>query len=170
MRRPGAGWLLLLFLSPATYQGGYMKFEVEVLMTDVVQVEAEDEDEVCQILEERGLAATHIERIAALAVDRKPICYDCLSEEVAVKVTDEFGFDYWFCTKDWIAKEEFRTRLTKMFEDAMANPAVFQTKLPKKVCIQLWLKARINNFAYWLVCHGHNKAAILLYKITGQWR
>jgi len=50
----------------------------------------------------------------------KPRCYDCLSEDVAVKVTDTCGFDHWFCAADWAAQQEFSERITKMLEDAAA--------------------------------------------------
>jgi len=41
----------------------------------------------------------------------KPKCLECLSENVAVKVIDELGFEHWFCAEDWAALEAFRARL-----------------------------------------------------------
>lgn len=50
-----------------------------------------------------------------------PRCYDCLSEDVAVKVIDELGFEYWFCAEDWAAEQEFGERLRKLLGDATAR-------------------------------------------------
>jgi hypothetical protein len=50
----------------------------------------------------------------------KPRCYDCLSEDVAVKVIDDLGFEHWFCAADWAHWEEFRRRVAQLCEDAMA--------------------------------------------------
>jgi hypothetical protein len=49
-----------------------------------------------------------------------PLCYDCLSEDVAVKVTDPLGFDHWFCAEDWAAQQEFGERIRSMLADAAA--------------------------------------------------
>jgi hypothetical protein len=49
-----------------------------------------------------------------------PLCYDCLTEDVAVKVTDELGFDHWFCAEDWAAQQEFSERIRAMLADAAA--------------------------------------------------
>ena len=48
----------------------------------------------------------------------KPCCFDCLSEDVAVKVIDPYGFEHWFCAVDWAAQQEFHERLTKLLGDA----------------------------------------------------
>lgn len=50
-----------------------------------------------------------------------PRCYDCLSEDVAVKVIDQFGFEHWFCVEDWADWLEFGDKLMKLFEDAAAR-------------------------------------------------
>lgn len=47
-----------------------------------------------------------------------PRCYDCLTEDVAVKVTDELGFDHWFCAEDWAAEQEFGEKIRAMLRDA----------------------------------------------------
>jgi len=47
-----------------------------------------------------------------------PCCYDCLSEDVAVKVTDPMGFDHWFCAADWAAQQEFGEKIRAMLSDA----------------------------------------------------
>jgi len=47
-----------------------------------------------------------------------PLCYDCLSEDVAVKVTDDMGFDHWFCAEDWAAQQEFGEKIRAMLSDA----------------------------------------------------
>lgn len=48
----------------------------------------------------------------------KPRCYDCLSEDVAVKVIDYEGFEHWFCAEDWAAQQEISKQLMKMLGDA----------------------------------------------------
>ncbi len=47
-----------------------------------------------------------------------PRCYDCLSEDVAVKLVDEFGFEHWFCAEDWAAEQRFSDAVMKMLGDA----------------------------------------------------
>lgn len=49
-----------------------------------------------------------------------PLCYDCLTKDVAVKVTDTFGFEHWFCAEDWASEQELHERIMKMLEDAAA--------------------------------------------------
>ncbi len=44
----------------------------------------------------------------------KPCCYDCLSEDVAVKVIDPLGFEHWFCARDWAAQQALHDRLMDM--------------------------------------------------------
>lgn len=48
----------------------------------------------------------------------RPLCYDCLTEDVTVKVIDDMGFEHWFCAEDWAAQEELRDRIAAMLEDA----------------------------------------------------
>jgi prophage antirepressor-like protein len=50
--------------------------------------------------------------------ERKPCCYDCLTEDVAVKVIDRCGFEHWFCAEDWAAWQELHGEIQKMLEDA----------------------------------------------------
>jgi hypothetical protein len=47
-----------------------------------------------------------------------PCCYVCLGEDVAVKVTDQFGFEHWFCAEDWAAEQELHERVMAMLGDA----------------------------------------------------
>jgi hypothetical protein len=47
-----------------------------------------------------------------------PCCYDCLTEDVAVKVTDDFGFDHWFCAEDWAHWQELHEKVMAMLGDA----------------------------------------------------
>lgn len=47
-----------------------------------------------------------------------PRCYDCLTEGVAVKVTDPMGFEHWFCTEDWAAQQAFGEKIRTMLADA----------------------------------------------------
>ena len=51
----------------------------------------------------------------------KPCCYDCLTEDVTVKVVDEFGFEHWFCAKNWAAWQKLHENLQKMLEDALVD-------------------------------------------------
>jgi len=50
-----------------------------------------------------------------------PCCYDCLTGDVTVKVTDEFGFDHWFCAEDWAAEQELSEKVMAMLEDAVRS-------------------------------------------------
>lgn len=52
-----------------------------------------------------------------------PRCYDCLSEDVAVKVIDQFGFEHWFCAKDWAAEQQFHEKIMTMLDDALTTLA-----------------------------------------------
>ncbi len=47
-----------------------------------------------------------------------PCCYVCLTGDVAVKVTDEFGFEHWFCAEDWAAQQELSEKIRAMLRDA----------------------------------------------------
>lgn len=51
----------------------------------------------------------------------KPLCYDCLSEDVAVKLIDELGFEHWFCAEDWAAQQRLHEAFTKLLEGAAAK-------------------------------------------------
>ena len=51
----------------------------------------------------------------------KPRCFDCLTEDVTVKVIDEYGFEHWFCAVDWTAQQEFSERVHAMLADAIAQ-------------------------------------------------
>ena len=46
-------------------------------------------------------------------------CYDCLTEDVSVKVIDEMGFEHWFCAEDWTAEQEFSDKVREMLRDAV---------------------------------------------------
>jgi hypothetical protein len=50
----------------------------------------------------------------------KPRCYDCLTEDVAVKLIDDMGFEHWFCAEDWAAWERFGANLRRLLADAAA--------------------------------------------------
>jgi hypothetical protein len=45
-------------------------------------------------------------------------CYDCLSEDVTVKVIDLSGFEHWFCAEDWAAEQDFAAKVTEMLASA----------------------------------------------------
>ena len=49
-----------------------------------------------------------------------PLCYDCLSEDVTVKVTGQFGFDHWFCAADWAAEEACSEWVANLLAEAVA--------------------------------------------------
>lgn len=48
----------------------------------------------------------------------KPACFDCLTEDVSVKVIDDQGFEHWFCAEHWAGWQEFHERLTAMLAAA----------------------------------------------------
>jgi len=50
----------------------------------------------------------------------KPRCFDCLTEDVAVKVIDQCGFEHYFCAECDAGWREFRARLTTLLGDAVA--------------------------------------------------
>jgi hypothetical protein len=47
-----------------------------------------------------------------------PRCYDCLTEDVAVKVIGPYGFEHWFCAADWAAEQELHEKVMAMLGDA----------------------------------------------------
>ena len=51
-----------------------------------------------------------------------PLCYDCLTEDVAVKVIDTCGFEHWFCAADWAAEQELHEKVMAMLGDAVRAP------------------------------------------------
>lgn len=58
-----------------------------------------------------------------LATPVKPRCYDCLTEDVAVKVIDLCGFEHWFCAEDWTAEQEFHEKVMALLAQAPERPA-----------------------------------------------
>lgn len=53
----------------------------------------------------------------------KPLCYDCLSEDVTVKVILPSGIERYLCAEDWAAHQEFGERLASLLERAVADLA-----------------------------------------------
>lgn len=53
-----------------------------------------------------------------------PRCYDCLTEDVTVKLIDQHGFEHWFCAEDWADHEQFGETLTAMLERARLDTTV----------------------------------------------
>ena len=49
----------------------------------------------------------------------RPLCSDCLSEDVAVKVIGPYGAENWFCARDWADWQEFSEKFSKMLGDAV---------------------------------------------------
>ncbi len=49
----------------------------------------------------------------------EPRCYDCLTEDVAVKVIGPYGFEHWFCAADWAEEQELHEKVMTMLEDAV---------------------------------------------------
>ena len=46
--------------------------------------------------------------------DMKPLCLDCLSEDVSVCVTDSYGFKHYFCAEDWASWQAFHEKIVSM--------------------------------------------------------
>ena len=46
---------------------------------------------------------------------------------------------------------------------------VLSPALPRGTRLRLAITGRIDDAAYWLVCHDHCAAAIRLYRICGMW-
>ena len=53
-----------------------------------------------------------------MATPVKPRCYDCLTEDVAVKVIDTCGSEHWFCAADWAAEQELHEKIMAMLAHA----------------------------------------------------
>ncbi len=51
-----------------------------------------------------------------------PCCYDCLTGDVAVKVTGPHGFEHWFCAACWAEEQELHERVMAMLRDAARAP------------------------------------------------
>ena len=47
-----------------------------------------------------------------------PCCYDCLTEDVTVKVITLEGSEVWFCAEDWAAEQKFHEKVMSMLRDA----------------------------------------------------
>jgi hypothetical protein len=47
-----------------------------------------------------------------------PRCYDCLTEDVTVKVIDLCGFEQWFCAEDWAAEQDFHEKIMRLVQEA----------------------------------------------------
>jgi hypothetical protein len=52
-----------------------------------------------------------------------PRCYDCLTEDVTVKVTDQHGLEHWFCAEDWAAGQQLHEAIMKLLADATEHLA-----------------------------------------------
>lgn len=53
----------------------------------------------------------------------KPRCYDCLTEDVAVKAITPEGFELWFCAADWAAEQELHEKIMALLAQAPERPA-----------------------------------------------
>jgi hypothetical protein len=51
----------------------------------------------------------------------KPRCYDCLTEDVAVKLIDPAGFEHWFCAPCWEGWERFNQKLMDMLTESISR-------------------------------------------------
>lgn len=51
----------------------------------------------------------------------KPLCYDCLSEDVTVKVILPNGVERYLCAEDWAAHQALGEKLASMLERAAAD-------------------------------------------------
>lgn len=111
-------------------------------------------------------------------------CFECLSEDVAVKVIDEFGFENRLCAEDWAARQRFQEAFTEMMDDVidrMQSSAAYEARrtrgnfdpvavilldpLPWRVRMRLWIDGRVNLLGCWLVEHGYLRAARILWRI-----
>ena len=50
--------------------------------------------------------------------DLPPLCLDCLSDDVAVKIIDQCGFEHWFCGPDWAAQQAFHDKIMDLLRQA----------------------------------------------------
>lgn len=53
-----------------------------------------------------------------LVGDVKPRYYDCLTSDVAVKVTGCCGFEFWLCAKDWQIQQDFAAAIDAVLKVA----------------------------------------------------
>jgi hypothetical protein len=51
----------------------------------------------------------------------KPLCFDCLSEDVAVRWVDDAGFEHWLCASDWAEWQQAREKLMDVLAGAVAR-------------------------------------------------
>jgi hypothetical protein len=49
----------------------------------------------------------------------RPRCYDCLTEDVSVKLIDEMGFEHWFCAEDWAGWQEVNDKVLALMRDGI---------------------------------------------------
>jgi hypothetical protein len=49
-----------------------------------------------------------------MATSCMPRCYDCLTENVTVKVIDLAGCEHWFCAEDWASEQDFHDKVMQM--------------------------------------------------------
>ncbi len=47
-----------------------------------------------------------------------PRCHDCLTGDVAVKVTGPYGFEHWFCAAGWAKEQKLHEKVMAMLKDA----------------------------------------------------
>jgi hypothetical protein len=47
-----------------------------------------------------------------------PKCYECLSENVAVKIIDLAGCEHWLCAEDWAAANALHDKIHAMLAEA----------------------------------------------------
>ncbi len=65
--------------------------------------------------------------------------------------------------------DEDLTEIRESFRKAMTGPPRFVRPLPRKVRLRLWLAGRVDEAAYWLVCHDHCDAARRLWQLFRMW-
>jgi hypothetical protein len=56
-----------------------------------------------------------------MAAPRGPLCVECLSPDVTVKLIDGHGLEAWFCAADWAANQELHGKIMAMLEDATSK-------------------------------------------------
>ena len=51
----------------------------------------------------------------------------------------------------------------------LADSRALRDALPRTTRLRLRLTRDVDDMAYWLICRGHSRAAIRLWKVTGLW-
>lgn len=90
--------------------------------------------------------------------------------EVVPQLPQAPAGDYWPATGEELAE------LQRRWEEAVTPAATRRARkqqlresLPRRVRARLWLDMRIDDAASWLAEHGHERACVALWRVTGLW-